>query len=268
MTATEYTSAGARGRFEGIFLLAAIRGHLSRPTPGVRPSGAGVSFLRDTARSLEAGTPVATQPALALGPCRQVGGRPSGSMGPDNPSVRTSAVPGAGQSRTAWPGRNKGHFFPFLEIGFLLALALPAALRGSPAGPAARDFQFTSLQPASSVDYPTALRMAQWLAVNLTLQTGRPFFIEELTGRSMEPASPERAVIVCEKVRAAECAPGDWVVYAAPGIGRVAHRIFDRDGGGWWTIGDNNMHADRFNVTDANLIGRVAVVFYPRRATK
>jgi signal peptidase I len=89
---------------------------------------------------------------------------------------------------------------------------------------------------------------------------GREFMIAP-TG-SMKPTLDENSVVTVEAVCFDQLRSGDIVIYRNISGAPVVHRLYEKAGGCWFVLGENNARVDREAVPGANLLGRVCAIFY------
>lgn len=117
--------------------------------------------------------------------------------------------------------------------------------------------------PSSTLTHDQAIAAADMAVTIFHCITGREYFVVSMSGRSMRPTVGDVSVAVIEKVDLSALRQGDFIVSVDPVTGQlIAHRVFEINRRGAWCIGDNNFNADRYLVTNANLVGRVVAVFY------
>lgn len=91
--------------------------------------------------------------------------------------------------------------------------------------------------------------------------TGGRVFTIAPTG-SMKPTLDENSVVTVEVVNFGQLRQGDIVIYRSSTGAPIVHRLYEKTGGCWFVLGDNNGRVDRETVTQENLLGRVCAIFY------
>lgn len=151
--------------------------------------------------------------------------------------------------------------YPALAAAVFAAAGGAACLVGCNSAPAASDNNRVSAAadaaPSSTVTGTQAWRDAEALAA---LDADRLTVVG--TGASMRPVYGENTVLVLQKVRYVDLAPGMTVAYRSATTGHVVvHTLLRQEREGWVTAGLNNGGDDRGRVTEFNLLGVVYASF-------